>query len=128
MKPIYKMNNVDKALLLHQLFPEEIPAFVVYVQRVCQTIKEDENSEAQKAEHAIIGFDFWLQLVDDTERRIERYGVQLHQRPKLFADLLFDGQNALLMQYCLKLYVGTRKHGNQSFTDLVTVLFNTDKI
>lgn len=119
---------MDRAQLLHQLFPEEIPAFVDYVKRVCQTIKEGEAAEQAKGMHGIVTFEFWLQLVADTERRIDRYGAQLHKRARLFADQLFDGQNALLMQYCLKLYTGTRKHDNQTFTDLVKVLFNTDKI
>lgn len=126
MKPINKMNNVEKAKLLHQLFPQEIPAFVAYVKRVCQTIKEDEDRERQKAEHAIIGFDFWLQLVGNTERIIDRHGEQLHKKARLFSDQLFYAQNALLMQYCLRLYIGTRRHSNQSFVDLVRVLFKTD--
>lgn len=126
MKPIEQMNNVDRAQLLHQLFPEEIPAFVDYVKRVCQTIKEDEATEQAKGTHGIVTFEFWLQLASDTERRIDRYGEQLHKRARLFADQLFDGQNALLMQYCLKLYTGTRKHGNQTFTDLARVLFKTE--
>lgn len=112
--------------MLHELFPQEIPAFVDYVKRVCQTIKEDEDRERQKAEHAIIGFDFWLQLTGNTERIIDRYGEQLHKKARLFFDQLFDGHNALLMQYCFKLYLDTRKHSNQSFTDLVRVLFKTD--
>ncbi|WP_192347905.1 hypothetical protein [Algoriphagus sp. Y33] len=128
MKPIDKMTNRDKAELLHGLFPEEIPAFTDYVKRVCLTIKENEEEERAKGEHGIIGFDFWLQMVNDTEYRIDRYGVQLHKRARLFADQLFDGQNALLMQYCLKLYTGVRKHDNQTFTDMVGALFKTDKI
>lgn len=123
MNSLAKMNNVDRAQLLHELFPEEIPAFVDFVKRVCLTIQEDETEERLKGEHAIIGFDFWLRLVRDTESRIDRYGDKLNKRSRLFADQLFDGQHMLLMRYCLKLYVGIRKHDNPSFTDIVRVLF-----
>src|SRR3546814_6433866 len=128
MKPINKMNNVEKAQLLHQLFPEEIPAFVDYMLRVCQIIKEHEDAERAKGKYSVPTFEFWHDLVKDAERRIERYGNRLHKRARLFADQLFDGQNALFAQYCLELYVGIRKHENQAFTGLVRVLFRTDAI
>lgn len=128
MKPIDKMNNVEKAHLLHQLFPEEIPAFVDYMKRVCETIKEHEAEEQAKGKYSVSTFEFWHDLVKDAERRIDRYGEQLHKRARLFADQLFDGQNALFARYCLELYVGTRKHENQTFTGLVRVLFRTDAI
>ena len=128
MKPIDKMNNVDKAQLLHQLFPEEIPAFVDYVKRVCEAIKEREAEEQAKGKYSVSTFEFWHDLVKDAERRIDRYGERLHKRSRLFADQLFDGQNALFARYCLELYVGTRKHENQAFTGMVRVLFRTDAI
>lgn len=127
MKSLGKMNNVDRAQLLHELFPKEIPAFVDFVKRVCLTIQEDETEEHFKGEHAIIGFDFWLQLVRDTESRIDRYGDKLHKRSRLFADQLFDGQHMLLMRYCFNLYLVIRKHESQTFTDFVRLLFQLDK-
>src|SRR3546814_9723566 len=84
--------------------------------RVCQIIKEHEDAERAKGKYSVPTFEFWHDLVKDAERRIERYGNRLHKRARLFADQLFDGQNALFAQYCLELYVGIRKHENQAFT------------
>ena len=128
MKALDKMNNVEKANLLHILFPDEIPAFLVFVLGVCQTIRENEQVERTKGEHAIVTFDFWLNLLNDAENRINRYGNKLHRNKGLFADQLFDGQSAMYMKYCLQLAVETKIHPNPKFTQAVRLLFETDKI
>ena len=124
MKPIEQLVNVEKARLLHQLFPSEIPALMEFVQSMCDTIKENEQSQRKQWENGLFGFDFWLSLVIEVEKKIKQYGVQLHKSNKLFSDQLFDGYLAFYMVHCLLVYTTTREHTNRKFTIAVDLLFN----
>lgn len=117
------MNNVEKAKLMFQLFPNEIPQLLEFVKGVCDTITEHEDIERKRWQHGIVTFDFWLSLVRDIATVINRYGRDLHKSRQLFGDQLFDGQLALVMLHCLTLYTTTRQHPNQRFADAVKLLF-----
>jgi hypothetical protein len=124
MKAIGQMNNVEKGKLLHQLFPSEIPAFLQYVQRMCTTIKEEEQQQREQWNNGLFGFDFWLSLIGDAEQKINRYGSKLHHNSGLFADQLFDGYLAMYIVHCLMVYTTVRKHPNGKFTMTIDLLFN----
>ena len=38
MKPLNKMNNVEKAKLLFELFPEEMPLLIAFIKEFTQSI------------------------------------------------------------------------------------------
>lgn len=128
MKPLHKMNSVEKAQLLHSLFPDEIPAFLDFVLGVGETIREHEAMEREKMGKGIITFDFWLHLLKEAEDNIRHYGVRLHRKAGLFASQLFNGHQALYTIYCLQLLVEDKQHPNPKFTEAVRLLFDTDKI
>ncbi len=123
MKDLEKLINVEKARLLHELFPQEIPALLEYASNLCATIKEDEHLHG-KWENGLLTIEAWLSFVDEVERKIKRYGNYLHTHSRVFADQLFDGYLALYMVHCLTLYTTTRKHSNHKFVLAVELLFN----
>jgi len=124
MKPLEQLINVEKANLLHQLFPSEIPVLLQFVQGMCVTIKERETEQREQWDNGFLSFDFWLSLVNETERLIKRYGNKLHRSNRLFSDQLFDGYLAMYMAHCLIIYTTQRVHPNAKFSKAVDLLFN----
>lgn len=116
---------MEKARLLHALFPNEIPAFLEYVRNISLSLNETDRA---KIESPIGDTGLWLGIAGDTASRIERCGNRLQRKAPRFAHRLFDGQHALYMLYCLKLYVETRQHPNAAFVKAVELLFETDRI
>ena len=117
------MTNVEKARLLHQLFPSGIPQLLDYIQGMCDAIRSDEATN-RKQWDAPFRFELWLNILNDTERKMNRYGKKLHTSSRLFADQLFDGFTALYMVHCLRLYITTRQDPNPKFSAAIDLFFN----
>lgn len=79
MKPLNNLNNVERAKLLHELFPDEIPAILEYVKSLSVTIEEEREMLNSKWDNQLFSFAFWLSLVKDAEKKIDQYGVKLHK-------------------------------------------------
>lgn len=124
MKPLEKLINVEKGMLLHQLFPQEVPALLEFVEGMCIAIQEQEALHRSKWNNGIFSFDFWLSLIRNVESNIQQYGNKLHKNSRLFSDQLFDGHNALFLVHCLEVYTTTRKHPNKKFVTAINLLFN----
>lgn len=127
MKPLEQLNNVERAKLLHELFPGEIPAFLKYVRGMSMTVAEEQGRIAATWNNGLITFDFWLSLAQQAEQKIIRYGAKLEKNSRLFADQLFDGYSALYLSHCLHEYTKGRKHTNEKFELAVELLFGYPK-
>lgn len=123
MKPLDRLNNLEKAALLHQLFPNEIPALVDFIQGMCISIKEDEEMNRKIWELGLMTFDDWLSLLNQVETAIEQYGKKLYKNHRLFTDQLFDGLLAIYTIHCITIYVTTKQHPNPKFTMAIELLF-----
>lgn len=123
MKPLDKLINVEKAKLLHELFPQEIPALLEYIRNMCLTIQEDKQL-IQRWNNGLLTVEAWLSLVKEAMSKIEKYGKRMHTQSRLFADQMFDGYVALYTVHCLTLYTTTQKHGNKKFAQSIDLLFN----
>ncbi|OJW80313.1 MAG: hypothetical protein BGO69_05645 [Bacteroidetes bacterium 46-16] len=124
MKPLENLINVEKARLLHELFPQEIPALLEYVNGMCLTIQEDEQSTRNQWENGLLTVESWLSFVEEIRNKIERYGKRMHKQSRLFADQLFDGYVAIYMVHCMTLYTTIRNHPNHKFSLAIDLLFN----
>jgi hypothetical protein len=123
MKTLDKLTNTDRAVLLHQLFPQEISALLDYAEGICITIRENEAQNRTTWNNGLMSFDYWLSLLAQVEDRIKQYRIGLAKRQKLFADQLFDGLLAMVMAQVLCLYTTTRQHPDPKFTQAVNLLF-----
>ena len=124
MKPLENLINVEKARLLHELFPQEIPALLEYTRNMCLTIQEDEQLTREQWENGLFTVEVWLSFVEEIKSKIYKYGKRLHTHSRLFADQLFDGYAAFYMVHCMALYITIRKHGNHKFVLAIDLLFN----
>jgi hypothetical protein len=123
MKPLDNLNNVERAKLLHELFPNEIPASLKYVKSLSITIEEEKEILNSKWDNQLFSFAFWLSLAKDAERKIDQYGEKLHKSSRLFADQLFDGYAAFYLAHCLIQHTSQQEHQNKKFTKAVGLLF-----
>ncbi len=123
MKPLEDLNNVERARLLFDLFPDEITKAVDFIYNMSLTILEEEQRNRESWDNGLFTFDFWLSLVKEVRKAIEDYGTKLHRKGSLFADQLFDGYLACYSCHCLIIYVTTQQHPNQKFAAMVNILF-----
>ncbi|MEJ7678758.1 MAG: hypothetical protein WKG06_13045 [Segetibacter sp.] len=123
MKPLDNLNNVERAKLLHELFPDEIPAILKFVKSLNITIEEEKEMLNSKWDNQLFSFAFWLSLAKDAEKKINQYGDKLHKSSRLFAGQLFDGYAALYLSHCLVQLTHQQKHQNIKFAKTVEVLF-----
>src|SRR4051812_30173378 len=101
MKPLNKMNNVEKGKLLFELFPEEMPVLIAFIKEFTQSIVDDLAKLKVKPIDQIHTTEFWQGLVNDAKGKLDLYGNRLAKRSRLFSDQLFDGCNSLYACYCL---------------------------
>ena len=124
MKPLDKLSNIEKASLLHQLFPHEIPAFIEFVEGICEANIEQTEHNRRNWDDAIYTFDLWQSLSNNVLASITEHRTRIAKRHKLFASELFEGFDAMFMVHCMALYTQVRKHPTPSFVQAVNLLFN----
>lgn len=122
--PLTQLTNVDKAELLHQLFPEEIPALLDFIRGMCQSIKEDEARNRAAWDGGFMSFDYWLHLLNQSEEVIASKEQSMIKSSRVFADQLFSGYTALYVNHCISLYTRVKQHPNPKFTLAVELIIN----
>ncbi len=124
MKPLTDLTQADKARLLHQLFPQDIPALLQYMRGVCAAIQENPQVYHQLLNNGFGSIADWQSYTADMSKRLEQYGKRFSTNSRLFGDQLFDGELTIFTLYCLKLYIQTVQHPNEKFTAAIKLLFD----
>lgn len=127
MKPLQQLTNVERAKLLHELFPEEIPPFLHFLQQFAITFREEQEAVRQRHEGQLFDAAFWLAKATEAEQKIDSYAGSLQDRAKRFARVLFDGDIALFSIRGLIEYVTIKTHPNKKFVAIVHALFSIDQ-
>jgi hypothetical protein len=123
MKTLETLNNVERAKLLFELFPDAIPAFLDCAKVIASRILKDPDSLKEQWNGVLITAGFWIELAKDTSQRIDKYHARLQTSSRLFSEQLFDGYNALFSSHCLQQYAANETCTNKRFAQLVAVLF-----
>lgn len=125
MKPLNNLSNADRAKLMFQLFPKEMPALIQYTKEQCKNIIDNETSVREQWQpNSIFTFDFWLALVKDAAQKIEKYGDELSKSSHLFSDQLFDGYICLAMCSCVLGHAKKRQRENPDYSVVVNLFFS----
>lgn len=124
MKTLKQLINVEKAKLLHEWFPEEIPAFLDTMQGICEAIRQDEAHYRDHWQDGLMNFDFWLTLAGQAEGIIKQYRKRMYANQRLFADQLFDGYQAIFSIHCLSQYAMAKQLENRKFYLATDLFFN----
>lgn len=107
MKPFKQMNLVEKAKLLSDLFPEEVPDMICFIEKQTVHFLENEAQIRSNWQSALITSEDWFGLVRDTEKRLKQRYRQLFVTQKWFSNQLFNGYKALFPIYCMVEYANS---------------------
>lgn len=107
MKPLERMNNVEKGKMLADLLPEELPNITLFISKEIERFLKNEDHNKSIWKGTLITANFWYSLVRNVEKAIKQCGSKLHKNHRWFADQLFDGYNALFTIHCLIEYAST---------------------
>lgn len=89
MKALNQFNNTDKGKLLHDLFPDEIPALLDDIQAVCAHFKANKEAIEKTWDFGLMSFDMWLQLAEQADNLINKHRTNMERSNKVFSDQLF---------------------------------------
>jgi hypothetical protein len=124
MKSLHNLTNIDKANLIHQLFPQEIPSLLEFISSMCITIKEDQELNRKKWDNGFITFEYWLHLTSQVESKIEKRSSIYIKNPKAFSEQLFENHLALFTNHCISVYTRIRQHPDPKFTLAIELIIN----
>jgi hypothetical protein len=90
MKNLRSLTNTDKAKLLHELFPDEIPFLLDRITAVCADLKTNQEEHRKTWDFGLMTFDMWLHLSEQVDERINKYRSNMVKSSKVFSDQLFS--------------------------------------
>lgn len=125
MKTFKTFTNTDKAKLLHDLFPEEIPALLNEIQRVCAEFQKHKEKYAKDWDFGLMTFEMWLYLSEQANEIITRYRFNMVRSSRVFADqLCFTHAVLFINDRIIKYAEGVSK--NEAFKLAVKMLYSTN--
>lgn len=127
MKPLNKMDNVDRGRLLADLLPLELPKIIQYIETEAEQMCSNEQFIRSHWAGVLCTADFWFSLVANVDKRIKKCGSRLHTRHGWFADQLFDGYDALFTLYCLQEYAIKTECSHQ-LTQAIHLIFGEARL
>ncbi|MES2063079.1 MAG: hypothetical protein V4456_14225 [Bacteroidota bacterium] len=89
MKNLRSLTNTDKAKLLHELFPDEIPHLLDRITEVCAELQSNQEEHHKTWDFGLMSFDMWLNLSQQVRERIAKYRSTMVKSSKVFSDQLF---------------------------------------
>jgi len=122
MKPFDELNIIDKARLLHELFPDQIQALIEFMLQTANEIITAPEKVKDNWGGKQFSADGWIELAKDTDRRIVRNFDALIKIKQRFSDQLFDGYTAMFTLQSMQDYLNTCK--NSKFVEAIKFLFD----
>ena len=123
MKPIDELTNPEKAKLVHELFPAEMPGLIQFLQETCSTIEREKDIIKLEWDNQLLTAEFWFDLSDKVNRSINRYGNKLGKSSRLFASQFFNGPVIIFVIDAVSKYA-TAKSVHPRFNKAVELLLN----
>src|SRR5690606_6580875 len=95
MKNLQQMNNLDRAYLLANLFPEELKELTEFIKKQAEQWSNYRTEVEKQWTEKNISVHLWFEYIANFERRYAKNGTRLYRNKKTFRDQLFDGYDAL---------------------------------
>lgn len=122
MKPFDELNIIDKARLLHELFPDEIKGFIEFMLQTTNAIATGQQNIKANWGGKQFTTDGWVELAKETDRRIVRNFDALQKNKQRFGDQLFDGYTGLFTVQCMREYMNVCE--SNKFAEAMKFLFD----
>lgn len=109
MKELNQLTNTDKAKLIHQLFPDEIPLLLDDISAFC----DDFNNrfieyEREWSEHAIVSVNYWYGLSLGMKKLIQKMRFNMERSYHVFGDQMAYAGMAIFFNDRLLKYAENR--------------------
>lgn len=125
MTALSNLNNIGKARLLHELFPDEIPQLLDHIREVCADLKANQEAYKSTWDFGLMTFDTWLSLAEKAETLINRHRINMIRNSKTFSEQLFHSYDytVLFVNDRIVKYAESKSENNK-FKQAVTLLYN----
>ena len=123
MNRLTQLDNTAKAKLLHELFPEEIPALVENIKSVCSAFEQGQDEYRATWDFGFFSFDEWLSLSRQTAERVAKFEFNIIRSSKVFSDQLCFNLQALFVNDRIIKYAD-QVSTNEKFKLMVQVLYH----
>lgn len=89
MKPLIELSKIERATLLHQLFPYVIPAFIAYLQESIKKILADPNAFRNNWDCEAMPAQQWYEVAVVAKLHVFECYEELKKDANFFAERLF---------------------------------------
>lgn len=114
----------ERAILLHQLFPNEMPALIQYMYDMAEAIQELKEANRKAWRNDKISFDQWLSMIAIAKDQIYNYQELLIADAEIFGLQLFADSVFPFTVYCALTQILTIAQPNPQFATAVNLLLN----
>ncbi|MDB4926606.1 hypothetical protein [Mucilaginibacter sp.] len=125
MTALSNLNNIGRAKLLHELFPDEIPQLLDHIKEVCVDLKANREEYQNTWNFGLMTFHTWLSLSEKTEGLINRHRNNMIKSSKVFSEQLFHSYDYTVLFVNDRIVKYAEKMSEKSkFKQAVDLLFN----
>lgn len=122
MKPLETLTGSEKARLLHELFPEEMPALLDDLAEFCQHFSENKEDYQKHWQKGFMSFDYWYNLSEETAGLLKKHKFNMVKSSRVFSDQLYFTYTSLFVTDRIIKYA-EKTSANEKFKQAVILLF-----
>ncbi|MGM9475278.1 hypothetical protein ACS5PU_02565 [Pedobacter sp. GSP4] len=123
MKALHLLSGSEKARLLHDLFPEEMPLLLEDIRQFCDDFKANKEQYRKDWDSGFISFDYWQSLAGETAGILKRHTFNMVRSSRVFSDQLYFTYTSLFVTDRIVKYAAKGSQ-NEKFRQAVVLLFN----
>lgn len=97
MKALMNLTGAEKARLLHDLFPLEIPSLLEDIAKFCEDFKADKEKYRAQWNSGFMSFDYWQGLADETAVILKKHSPFMKKSSRVFAEQLYFTYTSLFV-------------------------------
>lgn len=122
MKPLNNLSGSEKARLLHELFPNEMPLLLEDIKIFCENFRHNKEVYRSQWASGFMSFDYWQKLGEETAGILEKHTSNILRSSKIFSDQLYFTYTSLFVTDRIIKYA-EYKSKNEKFKLIVQALF-----
>lgn len=125
MKDLKNLINSEKAKLLHDLFPQEVPPLLDFIDAGNHKLEIEQEAIRKEWDFGLMSFDQWFRLSRETADLLKRHRSNMIRSSRVFSDQLFFSYTALYVTDCIVKYADSESN-SPKFKLAVALLFKQE--
>lgn len=127
MQPLKMLTCAQKAILLHNLFPNEIPEFLGFLNELTETVLNDKERITAEWRITLFEVNSWFNITEGVQAKMFKYREELYKNANVFANELFDNHISTFCVHALVKYTVLGKYVDAKFKTAVNLFFIDDE-